>query len=94
MLSSTKNKQTLEILRRLRRSGAPRKEDQIGEVSLDMTLPPEQLAEAEEQQPPTQEGEEEFEEATQPTPVSAPNARKRKKPSLASLSPAYPKRMS
>lgn len=83
MIRSVKNRQTMEILRKLRAQGAPRRDDEIGTVSLDMTLPRPKKLEAElegEAEMDEAENEEDMEEVPPVMPVPAgPNLRPKKK---------------
>lgn len=77
MIPSMKNRQTMDILRKLRAQGAPSRDDEIGTVSLDMTLPPKKQLLAQKQE------EAEMDEAEEgmvpPTPVSGTNLKPKKK---------------
>lgn len=85
MIRSVKNRQTMEILRKLRAQGAPRRDDEIGTVSLDMTLPRPKKLEAElegegEAEMDEAENEEDMEEVPPVMPVpTGPNLRPKKK---------------
>lgn len=90
MIPSVKNRQTMDILKKLRQQGAPRRDDEIGTVSLDMTLPrPKKLeaelegeseAEMDEAEGGEEGNEEDLEEVPPVMPVPAgPNLRPKKK---------------
>lgn len=77
MIQSLRNKQTLDILRRLKEQGPPGSgNSQIGTVSLDMTLPPTNTPEEE----GTDElnGEQQLDETGMPT--LSPRLKKKLKP--------------
>lgn len=86
MIPSMKNRQTMEILKKLRAQGAPRRDDEIGTVSLDMTFPRPKKLEAEmegEAEMDEAEGEEEEDTketpAVPPVPILGPNLKPKKK---------------
>lgn len=84
MIPSAKNRQTMEILRKLRAQGAPRRDDEIGTVSLDMTFPRPKKLEAEmegEAEMDEAEGEEE-DIAAPPMPIAGPNLKRKKRQNL------------
>lgn len=77
-----KNRQTMDILRKLRAQGAPNRDDAIGTVSLDMTIPPKRKLELE-GEAEMDEAEGEDEDITEVPPVmpapTGPNLRPKKK---------------
>lgn len=73
MLQSTKNKQTLDILRKLRQKGAPQTEPIS--VPLDMTLASAEEVPLEEEAAP----EEDFEGISEPISITGPNLKPRRK---------------
>lgn len=84
MIPSVRNKQTIQILKKLREQGAPEREGEIGTVSLDMTMPKPKKLEAElEGEAETDEAEGlEEEEAGQSAPLMPPSNLMRRKKKL------------
>jgi hypothetical protein len=84
MIQSVKNRQTMDILRKLRSQGAPEKGGEIGTVSLDMTIPAKNKLELEgEAEMDEADDEDEGDDMTEVPPVmpvpSGPNLRPKKK---------------